>query len=332
MAKVYLSPAAHATDNKTKCPITCGENVHCNQYMDIVESRLKELGFEVMRGDKKLTGSSAMTTRVSQANKWKADLYYVAHTNAGGGRYSMTMYYPNAASKAKAEVFHKYRKCISHKIKANSDLYEIKQTAMVCLYDELFFHDNADDCKWFHNSGMKLLAEETVQAICEICNVSYKPHEEPKPEPKPTPAPVKKIAPVITYQAHIGGLFGRWLGKIKGDSDYAGIPGKPITAIKAATDKGAVQVRVHTVKGKYLPWVTNNDVKQDGYAGIYGKNIDAVQAHYVGDSDFVVEYRVGLVGGGYLNWIREFNDVNSMGYAGIYGKAIDRIQFRIVKK
>lgn len=183
--KIYLSAAAHATDNGTKCPQACGENTHCNAYMDIVERRLKALGFEVKRGDPALTGSKAMSTRVSEANKWGADLYYVAHTNAGGGRYSMTMCWNNAASKAKANVIHKYRKCVeSHKVVTNSSLYEIKQTKMPCLYDELFFHDNAEDCAWFHSGGMELLAEETVQAICEICGVEYEAEvkEEPKAE------------------------------------------------------------------------------------------------------------------------------------------------------
>lgn len=58
MAKVYLSAAAHATDNPTKCPTKCGENIHCNQYMDIVEKRLKAIGFEVKRGDKSKTGNA----------------------------------------------------------------------------------------------------------------------------------------------------------------------------------------------------------------------------------------------------------------------------------
>ncbi len=173
--KVYLSAAAHAADNPTRCPSKCGENVHCNQYMDIIEKRLKQLGFSVKRGDKKLTGDKALTTRVAEANKWKADLYYVAHTNAGGGRYSMTMCYPDNASIAKAKVIQKYRKFAGgHKVVSRSDLYEINQTAMICLYDELFFHDNATDCAWFHNGGMKQMAEETVKAICEICGVAYK--------------------------------------------------------------------------------------------------------------------------------------------------------------
>lgn len=173
--KIYLSPAAHGTDNPTKCPTKCGENVHCNQYMDILEKRLKELGFSVKRGDKSVVGDKALKNRVAEANKWKADLYYVAHTNAGGGRYSMTMCWDDSASIAKANVFTKYRKCVaSHKVVTRADLYEIKHTAMPCMYDELFFHDNAEDCKWFHNGGMEKLAEETAQALCEILSVAYK--------------------------------------------------------------------------------------------------------------------------------------------------------------
>ena len=199
--KVYLSAAAHSIDNPTKCPIKCGENLHCNAYMDIVEKRLKELGFDVKRGDKSKTGGIALQTRVNEANKWGAHLYYVAHTNAGGGRYSMTMCWNDNASIEKAKVFHKYRKCMkSHKVVANTSLYEIKNTAMPCMYDELFFHDNAEDCKWFHNGGMAKLAEETVQAICEICSVAYKPEvkEKPKvetPTTKPTTKPIAKPAP-----------------------------------------------------------------------------------------------------------------------------------------
>lgn len=197
MAKVYLSAAAHAKDNPTKCPGKCSENTHCNAYMDIVEKRLKALGFEVKRGDKSKTGGQAMQSRTAEANRWDADVYYVAHTNAGGGRYSMTMCYPDAASKAKANVLHKYRKCVkTHKVTTRSDLYEINATKMLCLYDELFFHDNETDCTWFHNGGMELLAEETVQALCELCGVTYKAVAEKKTETKTEPKKdAAKVAP-----------------------------------------------------------------------------------------------------------------------------------------
>lgn len=196
--KIYLSAAAHAAENPTKCPTKCGENIHCNAYMDIVERRLKTLGFEVKRGDKSKTGGQAMKSRVSEANKWGADIYYVAHTNAGSGRYSMTMCWNDKASIDKAKVFHKYRKCVkSHKVVANTSLYEIKSTVMPCMYDELFFHDNAEDCSWFHaGGGMEKMAEETVQALCELCHIDYKPEvkEQPKTE-TPVAKPVAKPAP-----------------------------------------------------------------------------------------------------------------------------------------
>lgn len=182
MFKVYLSPALHATDNPTKCPMKCGENVHCNQYMDIVERRLKALGFEVKRGDASLTGSAAVKARTNEANKWGADVYYIAHSNAGGGRYGKT-FYRSTKGKACADILHKYRKALGafngsvHKVAKNITFGEMKLTDMPTMYDELFFHDNAKDCAWFHAGGMEQIAEETVQALCEIGGVTYKPEE-----------------------------------------------------------------------------------------------------------------------------------------------------------
>lgn len=173
--KIYLSAASHASDNPTKCPSKCSENIHCNAYMDIVEKRLKEVGFDVKRTHKTKVGDAAMRSRVADANEWGADLYYVAHTNAGGGRYSMTMCWGDAKSKKMAKIFTKYRKTFKpHKVVTRKDLREIKETNMPCMYDELFFHDNATDCAKFHNGGMEKVVEETVQAICELMKVTYK--------------------------------------------------------------------------------------------------------------------------------------------------------------
>ena len=190
--KLYLSAAAHQYDNPTACPIKCGENIHCKAYMDLVETRMREQGVEVQRGYRDTVGTAAMVNRVAQANKWGADLYYVAHTNAGGGRYSLTLCWSDTASQKKAAVMGKYRKCIkTHKVRVRTDLYEIRKTKMPCLYDELFFHDNAADCAWFHSGGMEQLAEETVQALCELLEVSFVPPITKRPESeapfKPTP-------------------------------------------------------------------------------------------------------------------------------------------------
>ena len=190
--KLVLSAAAHQHDNPTKCPGKCGENVHCKAYMDIVERRMKELGVLVLRPYPDLVGTDAMNKRVAEANKWGADLYYVAHTNAGGGRYTMTLCWDDEASKKRAAVIGKYRKSIKdHKVKARPDLYEIRATKMPCLYDELFFHGNAEDCKWFHNGGMEIMAEETVQALCELLDVKYV-------------APVKETTTGKLYRVQVG--------------------------------------------------------------------------------------------------------------------------------
>ena len=85
--KLYLSAAAHAADNATACPVSCSENTHCNAYMDLVEARMRAHGVEVRRGAPALTGDIAMAARVKEANSWGADLYYVAHTNAGAVQY-----------------------------------------------------------------------------------------------------------------------------------------------------------------------------------------------------------------------------------------------------
>jgi hypothetical protein len=202
---IYLSAAAHAHDNPTKCPGKCGENVHCSAYMDIVERRLKEHDVLVYRGYRKEVGSPALIKRIKEANALGCDLYYVAHTNATGKKnakahYTMTLCWDDAKSKARAAVIGKYCKSVTpHKVEARPALMEIRDTAMPCLYDELFFHDNEEDCKWFHNGGMEIMAEERVQALCELLDVPYKAKggktEAPKPAAKPATKPAEKAKP-----------------------------------------------------------------------------------------------------------------------------------------
>lgn len=172
--KVYISPAAHQHDNPTACYRGCTENTHCDHYTELLQQILLEQGIDARRGDPAGRGQTELNKRVKEANRWGADLYYVAHTNAGGGRYSMTMCWGDAPSTAMANILHNHRRCVdTHKVVTRRDLYEIKATKMICLYDELFFHDNEQDCKWFHSTGMEDLAQETARAICEMLEVPY---------------------------------------------------------------------------------------------------------------------------------------------------------------
>lgn len=88
----------------------------------------------------------------------------------------------------------------------------------------------------------------------------------------------------IYYKVHIKN--DKWLGEIKnrekefgyGD-DYAGILGKPFDGLMVRVDVGKVRYRVHIKNGKWLPWVDgyNENDFINGYAGIFGYEIDGVQ-------------------------------------------------------
>ncbi len=138
----------------------------------------------------------------------------------------------------------------------------------------------------------------------------------------------------VIYAVHTN--KGKWLGDVvdyneANSSGYAGIIGKAVDGIRARLNKGNIVYRVHTVNGKYLPWVKNLDASQGGYAGIYGKNIDGVQMKLENLEGYAVEYRVSPKGKAYLPWVRNCDDTNR-GFAGIYGQVIDRLQIRIVKE
>ena len=86
-----------------------------------------------------------------------------------------------------------------------------------------------------------------------------------------------------------------------------------------------IYYRVHLRGGGWLPEIKNSGAGADGYAGIYGEQIDGVQIRTpVG----FVNCRVHIKGGGWLSWVRFGSKYNSgaNGYAGIYGSAIDAIQ------
>lgn len=79
-----------------------------------------------------------------------------------------------------------------HQAVTRRNLYEIAATKMTCLYDELFFHDNGEDCAWFHGGGMEKLAEETAKALCELLGIPYPKEDGPITPPDPdAPKPPK---------------------------------------------------------------------------------------------------------------------------------------------
>ena len=74
----------------------------------------------------------------------------------------------------------------------------------------------------------------------------------------------------LKYRVH--DLGGKWLPYVTGRTDYAG----NMKRIDGVQIKNA-RYRVHLKNGVWLPWVSKVDNTPEGYAGIYGKEIDLVQ-------------------------------------------------------
>ena len=131
-----------------------------------------------------------------------------------------------------------------------------------------------------------------------------------------------------------------WLPTVKGLSDFAGIAGEAISGIAIKVSKGKVKYRVHTKGGKWLNWVTGFNLEDDinGYAGILGVEIDAVQVYYTTPKDvksahgscYKATYRVSSLSENYYDWqYDDEKDSKQDGYAGSFGKAIDRVQITL---
>ena len=85
----------------------------------------------------------------------------------------------------------------------------------------------------------------------------------------------------ITYRVHLKG--GNWLPAVTNRQDYAGIKGKAIDGLMMMTDTGkTIHYAVHLKKAnRWLPYVTGFNIDDDdnGYAGILGKEIDAIRVY-----------------------------------------------------
>ena len=145
------------------------------------------------------------------------------------------------------------------------------------------------------------------------------------------------VKPTIEYCVFADG---EWLPTVKGLSDFAGIAGEAISGIAIRVSKGKVKYRVHTKGGKWLNWVTGFNLEDDvnGYAGILGVEIDAVQVYYTTPKDvkyahgscYKATYRVSSLSENYYDWqYDDEKDSKQDGYAGSFGKAIDRVQITL---
>ncbi len=79
----------------------------------------------------------------------------------------------------------------------------------------------------------------------------------------------------LTYRVH-DKIKKKWLPFVIGRNDYAGNLDNPIDGVQIY----GVFYRVHLKNGPWLSWVSKVDETNNGYAGIYGKEIDAIQIRF----------------------------------------------------
>ena len=79
----------------------------------------------------------------------------------------------------------------------------------------------------------------------------------------------------VKYRVHE--INNKWLPTVLNRDDYAGNIGTKIDGIQISSDEQEITYRVHLIDLGWLPWVEKFDDSNDGYAGIYGHIIDALQ-------------------------------------------------------
>lgn len=140
---------------------------------------------------------------------------------------------------------------------------------------------------------------------------------------------VKPKKPTITYRVYADN---RWYNEVKGLGNVAGRFKQAISGLMIKVSEGSIRYRVHLRDGDWLPWVDGYDINDsnNGYAGIKGKVIDAVQVEFSGVGDYKATYRVRKQCAGFWDWQHNTEkDTEQDGYAGLFGAKIDGLQITL---
>lgn len=135
--------------------------------------------------------------------------------------------------------------------------------------------------------------------------------------------------PTLTYRVYADN---KWYDEVKGLSNIAGRKKQAISAVAVKVSHGKIKYRVHLLNGDWLDWVDGYDINDsnNGYAGILGKVIDAVQVEFSGVGDFKATYRVRKQCAGFFDWQHNTEkDSKQDGYAGLFGAKIDGVQITL---
>ena len=171
---------------------------------------------------------------------------------------------------------------------------------------------------------------------------------QPTPAPTPVPTPIVSSEPDVTLQANVGG-GDDWLPKVYGhlsnigneDTGCAGKKGRTIEAICVDLENTNFKAycAVHGLGVGYYSAVcsadANIDDKENGYAGVIGREIDGVRMWLEGTSEYDIEYQVTLTNGKveplvYGKDAQSSND--NLNFAGKYSERISFVTAKIIRR
>lgn len=137
------------------------------------------------------------------------------------------------------------------------------------------------------------------------------------------------VKPNIQYK--VWTKMNKWLPWVNGETDYAGVKGRPISIVKIKNvkDVGRIKYRVHfTETNKWSKWKIGDAVGIR--AGVSSKTIDAIQMELLDSNKYKLKYRTAYIGQNtYSDWVDSTHDYI---YSGKLRHPIDRLQIKVVKK
>lgn len=182
--KIYLSPSSQS-DNR----YAVGGTTEAAQCRRISTACAKYLSGKF---DVKNAIYGSMYTRVTESNRWGADLHVCIHTNAANGKVMGTRAFCASLNgegyKVTKIIYDKLAPLTpgtSENIKVDMTLYEIKATNCPCAYIEVEFHDNPVSAAWIINN-VDIIGKTIADGICEYYGVSSTPKPIKKDDPEQT--------------------------------------------------------------------------------------------------------------------------------------------------
>jgi hypothetical protein len=292
---------------------------------DEIQKILKNYNCEILRLDNNEGKvDESLIKRLNRALDWGAKVIVSIHHNAykgvWGNHSGVEVYIDNRPTEEDKKLANLIYGNLVNKtglkgrgIK-NANFTIINTNKTIAVLCEGGFMDSKTDYKIITSpSGQRAYAESVAEAIIEMFNLKKKSKKTEKEEDVS-----------VEYQVYTN-EGKRWLPKVNGLEDYAGIYGKTIGAVYAKLTKGNIYYRVHLKGNKWLPEVKN----REDYAGICGLKIDGLAMRT--DTGKKIKYAVHLKSKNrWLPFVTGYN-VNDKenGYAGILGQEIDGIRIYI---